>query len=116
MTIKVKRVYEKVAASDGKRVLADRLWPRGISKEHAALTAWIKESAPSNELRAWFHEDPDKRWSEFKKNYQVELKERRSDIRTAYAPFRGTVTLVTAVKDIEHSHIPVLKAFLEKMK
>lgn len=72
--IKIKRIYEDKARGDGKRILVDRLWPRGVSKERADLDLWLKEIAPSTELRLWFDHDP-KKWTEFKKRYKRELKD-----------------------------------------
>lgn len=112
MEVRIKRVYEKAVKNDGTRILADRLWPRGVRKSEAHADLWIKELAPSGELRSWFHKDPEKRFAEFKKKYRAELKENKTVIQ-ALLPNRKSVTLVTAVKDIEHSHIPTLKKFLE---
>ena len=73
--IKVKRVYEEPSEGDGFRILVDRLWPRGLTKEKAKIDLWLKEVSPSNELRKWYHENFDK-WNEFKNKYQEELKDR----------------------------------------
>lgn len=117
MNIKVKRIYETAAKADGDRLLVDRLWPRGVSKEDASITAWLKVLAPSNKLRAWFHADPEKRFKAFQKQYRAELTENRAAVVAALAPYKGTVTFVTAVKDPAHSHIPVLRAFaIRKLK
>lgn len=77
--VQIKRIYEPAAASDGFRVLVDRLWPRGIAKERAALDLWMKEIAPSTELRRWFGHDP-KRWRQFQARYRAELREHRPEL------------------------------------
>lgn len=109
----IKRIYEPPAASDGLRVLVDRLWPRGVSKADARLDLWLKEVAPSTALRRWLHSDPS-RWQEFAKRYEQELAQQPEALaqlrRTAQ---RGAVTLLSAVKDIPHSHVPVLLAHLQ---
>lgn len=115
MTIKTKRIYDKQDSSDGTRVLVDRLWPRGISKADAHIDMWLKEVAPSNELRKWFHEDPDKRFTEFEKKYKVELKQNSKAVKEVVAQFKKIVTLVSAVTDLEHSHVSVLKAYIEHL-
>lgn len=111
-TLKLKRVYDEPKGSDGARVLVDRLWPRGISKAAAKIDAWEKELAPSRELIAWFHEDKAKRFTEFKRKYRRELAGQKTALKEL--PRRRAITLVTAVKDAEHSHIPTLMAFLKK--
>lgn len=108
---RVKRVHDDPSAEDGLRVLVDRLWPRGVSKERAQLDEWAKDVAPSNELRRWFHEAPQERGDEFAVRYTVELEgtEQRSrldELRAQAA--KQTVTLLTATKDVEHSHVQVL--------
>lgn len=115
MSIQVKRVYEKFAKTDGPRILADRLWPRGVTKARAHITYWAKELAPSNELRSWFHEDPENRLGDFQKRYASELKKNKTKIKSDIEPYKHSFTLVTAVKDVEHSHIPTLKSFLERL-
>src|SRR5690606_10424406 len=109
MRVIVKRAYDPAGRGDGFRVLADRLWPRGVSKLSAKIDLWAKDVAPSNELRRWFHADKKDRLKEFSKRYDKELasgsslKNLRSVLRG-----KGTVTIVTGVKDIDASHIPVL--------
>ena len=78
MNIQIKRVYEKSDAKDGFRILVDRLWPRGLTKEKAAADLWLKDIAPSTELRKWFNHDPEK-WKEFQKKYQKELPDRSKE-------------------------------------
>jgi uncharacterized protein YeaO (DUF488 family) len=112
---RLKRVYEPAAEEDGTRVLVDRLWPRGVSKERAKLDAWAKELSPSNELRAWYHADPDARFEEFAQRYAVELatpeqRERLAEWREEAES--GVITLLTAVTDPAHSHLSVLLAEL----
>ncbi|MCL4539701.1 MAG: DUF488 domain-containing protein [Bacteroidetes bacterium] len=111
--LKVKRVYEKPERSDGKRILVDRLWPRGISKEKAKLHLWLKEIAPSPELREWFGHDP-KKWLEFKKRYRAELrgkKELLAEIRKLAE--KETVTLVYGSKEERYNDAVALKSFLK---
>ncbi|MEG0482924.1 MAG: DUF488 family protein [Acinetobacter sp.] len=117
MTIQAKRMYEAISESDGKRVLVDRLWPRGIKKETAQIDWWAKDITPSNELRKWYHEDIEGRWDEFQQKYQAEL----SNDSTALEQLRAmsekeTVSLISAVKNIDHSHVTVLIKVLEQHK
>ena len=116
MTIRLKRIYEPADPDDGFRILVDRHWPGGISKERAGIDLWLKDVAPSPELRKDFCHDPAK-WEEFRTHYFGEL-ENNSDtvpvIREHAA--RGTVTLIYAAKDEGHTHARVLKEFLEKQK
>ncbi len=115
MSIRIKRVYEKPSNTDGPRILADRLWPRGMTKVKARIICWVKDLAPSNELRKWFHEDPESRFKGFQKKYVSELRRDRFKIKGEMKPYKKSFTLVTAVKDIEHSHLPILKSFLGKL-
>lgn len=110
--IRLKRIYAPAAPDDGTRVLVDRLWPRGVSKEQAALTLWYKEAAPSTALRQWFGHAPD-RWAEFQERYRVEL---QAD-DAALAPLRdllrrGLVTLLYAARDERHNEAVVLRDVL----
>lgn len=110
--VQVKRVYEPAARSDGFRVLVDRLWPRGISKERAALDLWMKEIAPSTELRRWFGHDP-KRWRQFKARYRAELREHQPQLAQLRSHARkGTVTLLFGARDLDHNEAVVLKEIL----
>ena len=113
MDVQVKRVYEEASADDGLRVLIDRLWPRGVSKEAAAIDWWAKELTPSDELRRWFHANTTERFETFCTRYAAELAALPA---SAVEGFVGAtqVTLVTAVKDIEHSHVPTLLRYLEQ--
>jgi uncharacterized protein YeaO (DUF488 family) len=116
MTILLKRAYEPVEPSDGFRILVDRLWPRGVSKDAAHIDLWLKEIAPSTALRKWFDHDPSK-WDEFQDRYFLELRHNpeRVEQLTAYT-HRGVITLVYGAKDKEHSHAAVLKEYLESLK
>src|SRR2546421_4963177 len=116
MTVSLKRVYDEPASSDGTRVLVDRLWPRGLSKERARVDVWLKEVAPSDELRRWFGHDPDK-FAEFRKRYEAELasesgKEAMAKLRELVK--RGHVTLLFAARDMEHNNAVVLRDVLMK--
>jgi uncharacterized protein YeaO (DUF488 family) len=112
MTVKLKRAYEPVAKADGTRVLVDRLWPRGVSKKAARIDLWLKEIAPSAELRKWFGHDPEK-WSQFKKKYFKELDANPDTVQQLRRLIRGgTVTLVYGAKDEEHNDAVALKQYL----
>ena len=103
MNIQIKRVYEKPDREDGRRILVDRLWPRGLTKEKASVDLWLKAIAPSTELRKWFGHDPSK-WGEFKKRYLRELKENSEPIQTLKQELKkGKVTLLYGAKDEEHN-------------
>jgi uncharacterized protein YeaO (DUF488 family) len=112
MNIQIKRVYEKPDANDGFRILVDRLWPRGLTKEKAAADLWLKDIAPSTELRKWFNHDPEK-WKEFQKKYQKELKENKEAVSVLKEHLKqGPVTLLYGAKDQEHNEAEVLKNFV----
>jgi len=114
MTLKLKRAYEAPEASDGTRFLVERLWPRGLSKQAAKLDAWLKEAAPSDELRRWYGHDPEK-WPEFRRRYFAELAgnpEVLAPIREALK--KGPVTLVFAARDPQLSNARALKELLER--
>ena len=113
MAIKLKRAYERPEVDDGFRVLVDRLWPRGVSKSSAKLDLWLKEIAPSAELRKWFGHDP-KKWKQFRTRYLRELKD-HSEVVAELLPHarHDTLTLVFGAKDEEHNDAVVLKEFLE---
>lgn len=112
MDILLKRAYETPSAADGRRVLVDRLWPRGLTKARAAVDLWLKEVAPSTELRQWFGHDPEK-WTEFKRRYRTELKGSSALSELAALAREGKVTLVYAAKDEQHNEAVVLKQVLE---
>jgi uncharacterized protein YeaO (DUF488 family) len=111
--IRTKRIYEAPEKADGFRVLVDRLWPRGISKEKSAVGLWLKEIAPSDGLRKWFAHDP-ARWPEFKKKYREELKEHQKILKQIrdLEKGHGTITLVYAAKDEEHNNAIALKEII----
>ncbi|MGW1815136.1 DUF488 domain-containing protein [Streptomyces sp. NPDC002125] len=116
--IRVRRVYDPPEDDDGTRVLVDRLWPRGLSKEHAAIDVWAKDVTPSKELRTWYHEDRTaERYDDFVDRYRTELGDpaHTEAVQALLALVRGggPVTLVTAVKDVPASHVPVLVEHLE---
>jgi uncharacterized protein YeaO (DUF488 family) len=119
MAVVVKRIYEKVSSADGARVLVDRLWPRGISKQEAALDAWLKELAPSDELRRWSHAHREA-WEMFRKRYLKELARPASteQLQQLYrlAHGRKRLTLLYAFNDEEHNNAVVLKDLLDGMK
>lgn len=114
MAVRSKRVYDPPARSDGYRVLIDRLWPRGISKERARLDEWARELAPSTELRRWFGHDPT-RFEEFRRRYEAELAaqpEKVDELRSRAR--KGTLTLVYAARDTEHNDAVVLAEVLRR--
>ncbi|MBN9004019.1 MAG: DUF488 domain-containing protein [Rhizobiales bacterium] len=114
--LRLKRAYVQAEPADGIRILVDRLWPRGVSKVDAALDDWMKEIAPSAELRQWFGHDPD-RWPEFQRRYRKELKQHAEQLdRIRALAKRKTVTLVYGAHDEEHNDAVVLKqVLLQKM-
>jgi uncharacterized protein YeaO (DUF488 family) len=114
MKLKIKRVYEEPEPGGGKRVLVDRLWPRGLAKEQAEVDLWLKDVAPSNELRKWFAHDPAK-WQTFKTRYRDELKhetEQMTALRQAIG--KGPATLLYGGKDERHNHAVVLLELLKE--
>lgn len=114
MTVAVKRVYEAPASRDGARVLVDRLWPRGLSKARARIDHWLKDLAPSDELRQWFHVHPGE-FEGFRKNYLKELKrpEAETALEELYRLAEKKLTLLFAYKDEEHNNAVVLKDLLQ---
>ncbi len=119
MAVVVKRVYEAVSPSDGVRVLVDRLWPRGLTKQDAAVKFWLRDLAPSNELRQWFHANPEA-WRMFRKRYLKELVSEESSAAVEklhrLAKGKRQVTLLYASRNQEHNNAIVLKELLEGMK
>ncbi|MBP9925001.1 MAG: DUF488 domain-containing protein [Cyclobacteriaceae bacterium] len=112
MKINVKRVYEKPSKSDGIRILVDRLWPRGMTKEKAAVDLWLKNIAPTTELRKWFDHDPEK-WNEFQKKYHRELKKNKEQVSLLNEQMKkGMVTLVYGARDEEHNEALVIMEWL----
>jgi len=112
MKISVKRVYDPVDNTDGLRILADRLWPRGVQKDEACIDLWLKELAPSTELRTWYHENKETRYRQFVRKFKKELLEKEVP---EHVQNQKNVTLLTSVKEIERSHIPVIVNFLKDM-
>lgn len=107
-------MYEGPAKDDGFRMLVDRLWPRGLTKEKARVDSWLKEIAPSNELRKWYGHDPEK-WPEFKKRYFKELREKEELVRQVEEKMRkGTVTLLFQAKEEKYNNAAALKEYIEK--
>jgi uncharacterized protein YeaO (DUF488 family) len=112
MDIMIKRVYEKPSPVDGFRILVDRLWPRGLTKEKASVDLWLKEIAPSTALRKWFGHDPDK-WDEFRKRYLLELDQNKEQVILLNEHLKsGMVTLLYGAKDQEHNEAVVLRELL----
>lgn len=114
--MKIKRVYEKPERDDGYRILVDRLWPRGISKASAEIDEWIKEIAPSTELRKWFNHEPEK-FSEFKKRYKEELKTQVAELKKIHEiSQKKKITLLYSAKDTQYNQAVVLLEVLQKFK
>lgn len=114
MKTNIKRVYEQPDKADGRRILIDRLWPRGLTKEKAAVDLWLKEIAPSTELRKWFGHDPEK-WPELQKRYHAELRQNDEAVaRLRDEISKGTVTLLYAARDEVHNHASVLQRWMEQ--
>jgi uncharacterized protein YeaO (DUF488 family) len=112
MTVRIKRAYDPAADRDGWRVLVDRIWPRGVSREQARLDDWARELAPSDALRTWFGHDPS-RFAEFRRRYLTELKGHESKLRELRRIGRdGTLTLVYGARDTEHNDAVVLADLL----
>jgi uncharacterized protein YeaO (DUF488 family) len=112
--IRLKRVYDPPAREDGFRILVERLWPRGISKEHARIDLWLKDAGASSELRTWFGHDPEK-WEEFRRRYFGEMRQRPEVVKALREAIgkEGTVTFVFAARDAEHNNAVALREFLE---
>ncbi len=111
-TLRLKRAYEPVAADDGTRVLIDRLWPRGVRKADAAIDLWLKDIAPSAELRKWFGHEPD-RWAEFRRRYTAEIQAKPAVFaQLRELALQGPLTLVYSARDEEHNDAVVLRELL----
>jgi len=111
--INVKRVYDPPSRKDGKRILVDRLWPRGLRKEDARIVAWVREVSPSTELRLWYGHDPAK-WGEFKTRYFAELRGEQEAVESILsAARRDTVTLLYSSKEERYNNAVALKGYLE---
>jgi uncharacterized protein YeaO (DUF488 family) len=114
--IKLKRAYEAASKADGLRILVERLWPRGVSKQKARIDLWLKDFAPSTELRQWYGHDP-ARWPQFRKRYRAELKDKGDVLMLLkYVAEERTVTFVYAAGDEERNSAVALKEFLERSK
>ncbi len=117
MALRVKRIYEEPEEADGERILVDRIWPRGLSKEKVRLSEWRKDLAPSGELRKWFGHDPE-RWEEFVRRYRAELEEggKLEELRElGRLAEEENVTLLFAAKDTEHNNARALAEFLNQL-
>ncbi len=111
--LKIKRIYDQPSADDGTRVLVDRLWPRGLTKDKARVDDWMKDIAPSGDLRKWFGHDPGK-WEEFRKRYRDELRAKTELVQKLKSGSKkGTVTLLFSAKDEQHNNAAVLKEVIE---
>ncbi len=116
MSVTLKRVYDAPKPADGKRILVDRLWPRGLSKEKAKIDLWIKEIGPSTDLRTWFGHEPAK-WQEFARRYTQELRANRATLAVLQEEIsKGDVTLLYAAKDSAHNNAVVLHDFLSRSR
>lgn len=114
MNIRIKRVYEHPDKKDGERILVDRLWPRGLTKEKASVDLWLKDIAPSTELRKWFAHDPEK-WKRFRERYETEIRHNHDLIKVLKQKAgKGTITLIYGARDEKHNEALVLKQFLER--
>jgi uncharacterized protein YeaO (DUF488 family) len=112
--VRVKRVYEAPSRSDGSRFLVDRYWPRAVKKEELKVIAWLKDVAPSDDLRRWFGHDPSK-WEEFQRRYRLELQQQSRALEPLVEAARqGHVTLLYAARDTAHNNAVVLKEYLEE--
>ena len=113
MNFRTKRIYEKPARSDGRRILVDRLWPRGVSKSSASIDVWAKEVAPSHELRRWYQHDPQK-WPEFRRRYFAELESNTDRVAELRANLgKGPATLVFSSREARLNNATALQEFLE---
>lgn len=111
--IRIKRVYEPLGRQDGDRILIDRLWPRGVSKEKACISEWRKDLAPSDRLRKWFNHESEK-WDEFRRRYHEELRPKLPELKELFRKNRRTITLLYGAHDTEHNNAVALKEFLNK--
>ncbi len=113
MSISLKRAYETPSRSDGCRILVERLWPRGLSKQDAKIDLWTKDAAPSTELRRWFNHEPDK-WTEFKRRYFEELRSRRESLTPIVERVRaGRVSFIFASRELRFNNAVALKEYVE---
>jgi len=115
ITIRIKRVYEQPDEADGRRILVDRLWARGLSKDKAKVDAWVKEIAPSTELRRWYGHDPNK-WAEFKSRYAVELNTKPDKVEEILGEVQmGIVTFLYSSKEEQLNNAVALKEYIEAL-
>ena len=113
MNVKIKRAYEEPAEEDGTRILVDRLWPRGLTKERAKIDLWLKDVAPSTKLRKWFAHDPAK-WTEFQRRYTDELRKNNEPLSALKQEAdKGPVTLIYGARDQEHNEAVILQKLLQ---
>jgi len=115
--IRIKRIYDQAASNDGFRILVDRLWPRGLSKEKAKVDLWLRDIAPSDSLRKWFSHDP-RKWVDFRIRYEMELKGKRELLHKIKQAERekGTVTILYSARDEKHNNAVVLSALLKDIE
>ncbi len=114
--IELKRAYEPPSKADGERILVERLWPRGLTKDRAQIDLWLKDISPSPELRKWYGHDPEK-WSEFRKRYLQEVAKKKDLVKLLKQKSRGkTITFVYAARDEEKNSAVVLKAYVTRQK
>ena len=113
MLLGIKRIYDKAGITEGKRVLVDRLWPRGVKRSTSNIDVWLKEVAPSTELREWFSHDPEK-WEEFKERYRKELKGNKAFDELVKMAREGDITLIYSSKDEKHNNAEVLQEEIQK--
>lgn len=112
--VKVKRIYEPPEPSDGLRILVERLWPRGVKRDEASIDLWMREIAPSHELRKWFSHDPQK-WEEFKRRYWEEIKDKKEFGELVRLAREGNITLLFSTRSVKYNNAVALKEFIEKM-
>jgi uncharacterized protein YeaO (DUF488 family) len=115
ITIRIKRVYDEPEDVDGRRILVDRLWPRGLSKAKAKMDAWVKEISPSTDLRRWYGHDPNK-WTEFKSRYAAELDANQGQVEEILEEVRkGIVTFLYSSKEVQLNNAVALKEYIESI-
>ena len=112
MAVRIKRIYDEPDREDGERILVDRLWPRGVAKDDAAFSVWMKDVAPTADLRKWFDHKPE-RWTEFQRRYRAELKDNPAVEDLLKRAAAGTVTLLYGARNREYNHAAVLADFLK---
>lgn len=115
MKVQLKRAYEVPSETDGQRILVDRLWPRGVAKAKARIDLWLKDVAPSTELRRWFGHEPEK-WPEFKKRYRAELRNSQALSELKALARQGNISLIYAARDTLHNEAVLLKQLLDRKR